>query len=168
MNRDKICPDCGMEYLPHIERCADCGAVLLLHEEFKRVQEERERLKAKAIENAIVVREGALEWLGELYNVLIDAGIACTVIAPDSCSRSRCGDNYQLIVSPEDFAKARESIAEYFMEIHPELRASNELMKQGKCPACASPLGARDTECSDCGLTLLVIEDEEEEEEEEG
>ena len=58
MNRDKICPDCEIEYLPHIEKCADCGAVLLLHEEYKRAQEARKRLTEKFIENAVVVREG--------------------------------------------------------------------------------------------------------------
>lgn len=78
MNRNKICPDCEIEYLPHIEKCADCGAVLLLHEEHRQAQEEKKRLMAKAIENAAVVREGDLKWLGKLYNVLIDAGIPCT------------------------------------------------------------------------------------------
>jgi len=52
MNRNKICPDCEIEYLPHIEKCADCGAVLLLHEEHRQAQEEKKRLMAKAIENA--------------------------------------------------------------------------------------------------------------------
>ncbi len=41
MNRNKICPDCETEYLPHIEKCSDCGAVLLLYEEYRSVQEER-------------------------------------------------------------------------------------------------------------------------------
>jgi len=160
MNRNKICPDCEVEYMPHIDKCADCGAVLLLHEEHRRAKEERKLLTEKFVENAVVVREGDLKWLGELYNVLIDAGIACTVISDDGCNKSCCGNNYQLLVSGEDFERARQCIAEYFMEIHPELRASNELMKQGKCPACGSPVGASDIECSDCGLTLLVIEDD--------
>ena len=160
MNRDKICPDCEVEYMPHMEKCADCGAVLLLHEEHRRAQEERKRLTEKFIENAVVVREGDLKWLGELYNVLIDAGIACTVTSDAGCNKGCCGAKCQLIVSTEDVERARERIAEYFMEIHPELRASNELMSQGKCPACGSPVGAEEKECSDCGLTLVVIEDE--------
>jgi len=160
MNLNKICPDCEVEYMPHIDKCADCGAVLLLHEEHRRAQEERKRLAAKAIENAVVVREGDLKWLSELYNVLIDAGIACTVTS-DGCFNKSCrGAKCGLIVSEEDLERAQERIAEYFMEIHPELRASNELINQGKCPACGSPVGAEDKECSDCGLTLVVIEDE--------
>ncbi|OGW41390.1 MAG: hypothetical protein A2Y97_09515 [Nitrospirae bacterium RBG_13_39_12] len=160
MNRNKICPDCEIEYLPHIEKCADCGAVLLLHEEHGRAQEERKRLTAKAIENAVVVRKGDLKWLGELYSILIDAGIPCTVTSDAGCNKGCRGDKCRLIVSTEDLERAQERIAEYFMEMHPELRASNELISQGKCPACGSPVGAGDNECSDCGLTLVVIEDE--------
>jgi hypothetical protein len=165
MNRNKICPDCEVEYLPHIEKCADCGAVLLSHEEHRRAQEEKKQLAAKAIENSAVVREGDLKWLSELYNVLIDSGIPCTITSEAGCNKGHCRDKFRLIVSKEDLERARERVAEYFREIHPELRASHELAKQGKCPACGSPVGADDTECSDCGLTLLLIEEEYQEEE---
>ena len=168
MNRNKICPDCEIEYLPHIEKCADCGAVLLLHEEHRQAQEEKKRLMAKAIEKAAVVREGDLKWLGKLYDVLIDAGIPCTVISDAGCKKGCCSNKCQLIVSTEDLERAQERVAEYYMEIHPELRASNELISQGKCPACGSPVGAGDNECSDCGLTLVIIEEENQEEEDGG
>jgi hypothetical protein len=160
MNRNKICPACEVEYLPHIEKCADCGAALLLREEHARVQSERARLTAKAIEDAVVVREGDLKWLRELYRILIDAGIPCTVIADAGCNKGCCGAKCQLIVSAEDHERAQERITEYFMEMHPELRVSNELLSQGKCPGCSSPVGAGDIECPDCGLTLLLIEEE--------
>jgi hypothetical protein len=165
MNQNKICPDCNVEYLPHIEKCADCGTVLLLHAEHKRAQEDKKRLTAAAIENAVVVRKGDLKWLRELSSVLIDAGIPCMVISEPGCNKGRCGDKCQLIVGTEDFEIAQERIAEYFMEMHPELRASNELIKQGKCPACGSRVGAGENECSDCGLMLVVIEEEEQEDE---
>jgi len=168
MNRNKICPDCEIEYLPHIEKCADCGAVLLSHEEHRQAQEEKKRLMAKAVENAAVVREGDLKWLGKLYNVLIDAGIPCTVISDAGCNKGSCGNKCRLMVSAEDLERARERVEEYYMEIHPELRAANELLSQGKCPACGSPVAAGDNECSDCGLTLVIIEEENQEEEGDG
>lgn len=164
MNRNKICPDCEIEYLPHIERCADCGAMLLLREEHRAEQEEKKRLMAKAIENAAVVREGDLKWLGKLYNVLIDAGIPCAIISDAGCNKGSCGNKCRLMVSAEDLERARERIEEYHMEIDPELRAANELISQGKCPACGSTVGADDNECSDCGLTLVIIEKENREE----
>ena len=164
MKNNKICPDCEIEYMPHIAKCADCGAELLSHEEFSQLQEEKKRLAAKAIENAAVVREGDLKWLGVLYNVLINAGIPCTVISDAACNKGRCGNTCRLLVSDEDFERARDRIAEYYREIDPELRASHELISQGKCPACGSPVGASDHECYDCGLTLMIIEKEEQEE----
>jgi hypothetical protein len=164
MNRNKICPDCEVEYLPHIEKCADCGRVLLLHEEHRRAQEDRKRLAAKAIENAVVVRKGDLKWLGELSNVLIDAGIPCAVTSEDGCNKGHCRDKFLLVVAAEDLARAQERVEEYFRELHPELRASHELAKQGKCPACGSPVGAGATECPDCGLMLVIIEEEKQEE----
>ena len=50
MNQNKICPACEADYLPHIEKCADCGAVLLLPEEYRKAQEERKRIEKKALE----------------------------------------------------------------------------------------------------------------------
>ena len=164
MNRNKICPDCEIEYLPHIHTCADCGAVLLLHEEHRQLQKEKKRLIEKAVENAAVVREGDLKWVGELYNILIDAGIPCSVTSDVGCNKGCRSNKCQLLVSKEDLERAQERIAEYYREIHPELRVSHELVSQGKCPACGSPVGAGDNECSDCGLTLVIIEEEEQRE----
>ena len=164
MNRNKICPHCEIEYFPHIEHCADCGAILLLHEEHRRINEEKKELIAQAIENAVVVRKGDLKWLGELHTVLIDAGIASAIISDTACYKSCCGDKCQLIVSTEDLERAQERIEEYFTELYPEIRASQELIIQGKCPACGSPVGENVNKCSDCGLFFVVIEEEPQEE----
>lgn len=160
MNRNKICPECETEYLPQIEKCSDCGAVLLLPEEHKKRQEERKRLMEKAVENEVVVREGDLNWLGELYTVLIEAGIPCTVRSDAGCKKGCCGDTCRLVVSREDVERAQECIEKYFMEMHPEIRASHELAGEGRCPACGSPVGPNDRECADCGLLLVIMEEE--------
>ncbi len=159
MNRNKICPDCGAEYLAHVEKCADCGAALLLPEELEKAREEKKRLMEEAVENEAVVREGDLNWMSELYAVLIDAGIPCTVRADTGCKKG-CGAKHRLVVSPEDYERAQERIEGYFMEMHPEIRASLELTGQGRCPACGSPVGAGDRECPDCGLPLLIVEED--------
>jgi uncharacterized OB-fold protein len=161
MNLNKLCPDCGTEYLPNIEKCADCGTVLLLHEEYVSVQEEKKRLIEKAFENAVVVREGDLKWLEELHDVLINAGIPCTVASDTEC-KGRCGDNWLLITSKEDHERAKERIEQYFVEMHPEMLVSNELASQGKCPACGFPVAAGADECPDCGLAFVLEEEDEE------
>lgn len=159
MQHIKICPECSTEYFPHIEKCADCGAVLLLPEENERVQEERKRLKDRALENPVMLREGDLKWLDELYNVLIDSGIPCVVNTDAGCNKKCCGDTCRLLVSSPDAERAHERIEDYCMEVHPEIRASRELAGQGKCPACGSPVRTDAVECPDCGLKLLIVEE---------
>ncbi|HXX81614.1 MAG TPA: hypothetical protein VEI46_08690 [Thermodesulfovibrionales bacterium] len=151
MNLNKICPECKTEYVPHIEKCADCGALLLLPEELQKVQEEKKRLMGKAVEDEVVVREGDLDWMKELYAVLIDSGIPCTVRSDKGCKKS-CRGACCLVVSRGDVERAQERIEEYFMKIHPEIRTARELVSEGKCPACGSPVSANDRECPDCGL----------------
>jgi hypothetical protein len=130
-----------------------------LPEELEKAQEEKKRLMEKAVENEVVVREGDLNWMSELYTVLIDAGIPCTVRSDAGCKKS-CRGKCRLVVSPEDSDRAQERIEQYFIEMHPEIRASNELVSEGKCPACGSPVGPGDSECPDCGLPLVIIEEE--------
>lgn len=157
---NKICPECEIEYFPHVEKCADCGAVLLLPEEYEEAKEEKARLMEQSVENEVAVREGDLNWMSELYSVLIDAGIACTVRSDAGCRKGSCGSKHRLVVSPGDAERAQERIEEYFAEMHPEIAESRELMKEGKCPACGSPVAAGARECPDCGLPLVIIMEE--------
>lgn len=161
MNQNKICPDCKTEYLPQILKCADCGAALLLPEEYRKAQEEKKRIEEKTVENTAVVREGDLDWMSELRAVLIDAGIPCNIHSDAGCKKGCCVDKCRLVVSSDDLERAQERIEEYFMEVNPELRASNELLREGKCPVCGSPVGTGERECPDCGLPLLIVEEEE-------
>ncbi len=160
MDRNKICPQCRTEYLPNIEKCADCGSVLLHPEDYRIKQEEKKRLMEKAVEEEAVVREGDLNWMSELRDVLIDSGIPCAVRSDSGCKKSRCRDKCRLVVYPADLEKAQQRIEEYFMEMHPEIRTANELAGQGRCPACGHPVGAESRECPDCGLPLVIIEEE--------
>ncbi|MBI5739193.1 MAG: hypothetical protein HZA16_00600 [Nitrospirae bacterium] len=158
MTQIKICPDCKTEYFPHIGRCADCGAVLLTPEENKKIQEEKQRCMDEIPEDTVVVREGSLTWMDELYNVLIGSNISCAVTTDAGCKKGCCGSTYRLLVSSEDAEKASERIEEHCALLHPELKASREMMGRGQCPACSSPVSSDAVECPDCGLTLLIIE----------
>lgn len=160
MNSNRICPDCHEEYLPHIEKCADCGALLVSFQEYEKAEKEKKRLMEKSIENEVTVRDGDLKWLGELYTVLIEAGIPCTVRSDALCTKSCCGDKCRLVVAPEDVERAHERIESYFIEKHPEARTSSEMAGEGKCPACGSPVDPGDRECPDCGLLLVIVEEE--------
>jgi hypothetical protein len=158
MQQIKVCPDCATEYFSHIKDCADCGALLLSHDENRKVQEEKRLCIGQALEDQVVVREGELIWMKELYNVLIDAGIPCVINADAGCNKGCCGGRDRLFVSTRDLEKANERIDQYHIEIHPEMQASQEMVSQGKCPACGSNVDSDAVECQDCGLTLIIIE----------
>lgn len=160
MEEIKICPDCSCEYYAHIESCADCGAVLLTQEEHRRQGEEKQRCMAKALESQVAIRTGDLRWMRELYAVLIDMGIPCSIHADSGCNKGCCGDTHQLMVSSQDTEQALKRIEEYYMEIHPELQASREMLSQGNCPACSCRAGSDAVVCPDCGLTLIIKDSE--------
>jgi hypothetical protein len=158
MKQIKICPDCLTEYYPHVENCADCGTSLVLPEDVNKVQEEKKRLQQKVLEDLVKISEGDKKWIGELYHVLIDSGIPCTITADAGCNKGCSADTRYLLVTKGDAEKAHERIEEYYIEVHPEVQASKTLESQGKCPACGSPVGADAKECPDCGLILFIIE----------
>lgn len=158
MPQIKICPECNVEFFHHVQNCTDCGAALLLPEENRKLQEEREQCREKMIENAVPVKEGDLGWIDELYNMLLDASVPCVMQANTGCNKGCSGHPYVLLVSEEDAEKATGLIEEHYAKAHPEIKASNELVNQGKCPACGSPVGPDDLECHDCGLTLMITE----------
>ena len=154
---NKICPSCGAEYYPHIEKCADCGAVLITHEEHSRVIEERKRTEEQAVENAVKIMEGDLDWMSEIRTVLLDSGTPCML---RSCGKGCCGTTCQLMVAPEDLERAQETIEEYLMDLDPDLRTAREMFGKGKCPACGSSIKPDDRDCPDCGLPLLIVGEE--------
>jgi hypothetical protein len=154
----RICPDCACEYHPHIEKCVDCGVSLISLEENARRQEERRRLMEQPLDSPVAIREGDVKWMGELRGMLIASGFPCRINTDPECQKGCCGNTCRLLVSRRDVEGAHERIEEYFAEVHPEARASQEMISQGKCPACGSPVGQSAEECPDCGLTLFIVE----------
>ena len=161
MNLNKTCPECGAEYLPHIEKCADCSVIVLSAEECMKAQEERKRIEETAVDNSVKVLEGDLSWMSELRTVLLDAGIPCSLHSDAGCRKGCCGDTVQLKVSPQDLERSQKAIEEYLMELDPDLRMVKEMLGKGKCPACGSSIGRDARECQDCGLPLIIVGEEE-------
>ncbi|MEC4675463.1 MAG: hypothetical protein VST72_00885 [Nitrospirota bacterium] len=112
----------------------------------------------RELEDQVIVREGDRKWMEELLNVLVASGIPAALNVDTQCRKGCCNDAYRLLVSSRDAENANERIEEHFMKVHPELRASNEMISQGKCPACGSPTDPDTVECPDCGLILIVVD----------
>lgn len=159
MSQDKLCPECNAEYLPHIVNCPSCDVPLKMHEELEEIRERQREFAEEDIKNAVAIKEGEKKWIIELRDVLIDKGHPCSIKIAQSCTPGQCGESFFLIVPKETAESATNCIGDYIHEVHPEIKESEELAAQGKCPACGSNTGADAKECSDCGL-LLMIESE--------
>jgi rRNA maturation endonuclease Nob1 len=160
MDQNKICPACGAECNPHIDNCADCGAVLLAFEKHLRAGEAEEMPAQTSMENKDVVLAGDLDWIRELHAVLMASGIAGSVESERAGRNGRLRSGCRLVVSPDDLERARKRIEEHLMEINPDLLISQELFGKNKCPACGAIFVRDARECADCGLPLVVIEED--------
>jgi rubrerythrin len=80
----------------------------------------------------VVIKEEVQEWIQKLSHMLSEKDIPSRI--------------------------ALASIDEYYMELHPEIRESQELVDQGRCPACGHHVGTDARECPDCGLRLIIEE----------
>lgn len=103
------------------------------------------------------IDSGPMTRLRELSNVLTSSGIQSSIVAgpPGMCSTDKA-----LVVRAEEADKASDVVREYWKRVHPELAEALDNADAGLCPACGHSVGIDAKECSDCGLTLMVVEDE--------
>ncbi|HOX25666.1 MAG TPA: hypothetical protein PLL30_11145 [Candidatus Krumholzibacteria bacterium] len=155
----KICQECGAEYLPAAQVCADCGGKLVLkpegdpnlvagasggardqtillgpHREALRLQQVLDSYEIEAVvqERADLVREGFRKIDPD---AVIEPGIFEVLVRPDVRQRA------EEIRDSLGLAASIEYEVEEFVE--------------GQCPACGAPLAEEDLEeCPDCGLSL--------------
>jgi len=159
MSDVKYCPECNAEYYPHIIDCADCGVPLKTPEELSELRERQRRFEEADAQETVAIKNDKKSWILELHHVLINKGYSSRVTVSPACTPGKCGETFLLIVPKEEAESAAKCIDEYTKVIHPELKESEELASQGKCPAFGFEVGFDAKECSDCGL-LLVIEGE--------
>lgn len=156
----KYCPECNTEYYSHIENCADCSVPLVTQSKMEELKHNKRNVSGNASSEPVAVREGDKSWIQEVYNHLETKGFTAKITCSPDCSPGRCGETFQIVVPSEDAEEAAQCIEEYNHEAHPELKESYNNSSEGKCPACGHDVGFEATECSDCGLMLLIEEEE--------
>ena len=109
-------------------------------------------------EEWVAIREDTQELIKELSDMLSENDIPSGITLAPGCSAGTCGCRFILLVSRENAQDALDSIDEYYMTVHPELRESKEWADQDRCPACGHHVGKDAKECSDCGLLLIIDE----------
>jgi ribosomal protein L40E len=70
----KICSSCGAEYSLEAVTCADCGGNLVFPQEY-----ERRSVPLEEAEEAILIRQGSVDYLRELGELLQKNGIRAAI-----------------------------------------------------------------------------------------
>jgi hypothetical protein len=156
----KLCPACGEEYLPTVERCVDCD-VPLVHEGETRqdlAPAEAGALPDAGTEDLILLREAEAAWARRLAESLGRAGVPCRVapIPAADGARAAWSGRFGVFVRPADKARAREVDAARLREQLPDLDGDvvpgGEEEEVTACPACGSDVAPDAVECRACGL----------------
>lgn len=148
----KHCPECVEDYMPHIERCAECGAPLVARDDEAPLEDEAQAVLPPGEYRVLVAAERAAE-LDPLVARLAHAGV------PAKVSVSRRGTGFELRVRDEERARAAELLRDLVGDVaqaEAELERHFDAERGGyaQCPACQTSLSAGAAECPECGLLL--------------
>jgi len=155
----KICPQCSVEYFARVDKCADCGVTLLFPGEIEKHRAKEAELLEQSAANIVSIREGGKDWIHELQQEVLAAGIPCRLSLAPGCKAGECGTTFHLLVTSDAAEAATKVIEKYYRETHPEILESESMAAEGKCPACGHPAGPEARECPDCGLVLVIDQD---------
>ena len=155
----KVCPDCRAEYLPHIEQCADCGAILTLPGQPAPPAPQPADATVSPHGDLVSVRVADLDWARRLGARLERAGIDHRLEA-EAAAGGRChgAGRFRVLVRRPDAEAAMRVDAEQLQEEVPEMaRVDTGAPAGDACPACGDSVSETAAECPSCGLALMPV-----------
>lgn len=153
----QLCPECRAEYTLAVTRCAECDVALVAPHA---VPEEQAPEALPPVSELACVRVAPLAWMRALSGGLQELGVTHRIepaqakdAPPDQRPDVFGGVQlFGLYVRPEDLERAQGLDGQIAAQLLPEEAPALDEGEQETCPACDTPLGEADTECSDCGL----------------
>jgi len=156
----KVCPDCNAEYLPHIERCADCGAVLILPgQPAPASASPPPEGRVQVRDDLVCVRVADLDWARRLGARLERAGIDHLMETEQTAGATCCGSGrFRVMVRRTDAEAAVQVDGEQLRREVPEMdQLPQSSLNAEACPACGNPVSESAAECPSCGLAIMPV-----------
>lgn len=149
----KHCPECREDYMPHVERCADCGGDLVTRDDEAAPEADAHDSALPPGEYHLLLASDRAAELDPLVARLAEAGL------PAKVEVARGGQGFHLKVRNEERARAAELLRDVLgdmagREAALERHFDAERGGYTACPACEAWLPAGAKECPECGLLL--------------
>lgn len=151
MDEIKVCPRCDAEYYAHVEVCAKCEVALVAPAEAAKA---KAALPDAAGGELVCVMEGKLDRVTELARGLVKDGFDARPLRIPGSGGCSTDEGFGIFVDRSQAAVAVRRIEELWHSLYPEMRAAQERMDAGLCPACGARLSTDNPACPDCGLFL--------------
>ena len=160
----RVCRDCGEEYRPDVDRCADCGGELEdrypgSEDDAPRAAAEEEEAAEEAAENRVLFVTPRAADLVPLAERLRETRIEYR-LAEQPGAGEGAPPRYALLVKDADAREALVALAE-LVAPHEAAEGVHALetrfdAEQGyvECPACGVRVAPGTLECTECGLGL--------------
>ncbi len=163
----KYCPRCRAEYIPTVDRCADCDVDLVTGQQMIELAETVQRARESRAgvigpdDEVVTVFRGQVHEIRAFEELLAEERIA-TVVTGDgqSCGKGCCPTTLYLNVRADDAMDALRIIQQEIdrtTAIHGhDLSHADAVFNpdapEVTCPACGARFQPNSTECPDCGL----------------
>jgi uncharacterized OB-fold protein len=167
----KTCPQCGDEFVPHVEICPDCRVPLRAASESPTVNPEARATREVALADAIVLRTSVNpSELRPLAEALVAAGIACAIDTHPpgggitSNARRGAGRGAALGIQLAVYVDARDQQAASHVAdawLREQIPDGENAAAPGlidACPGCGEPLAPDAASCASCGLEFPPLE----------
>jgi RNA polymerase subunit RPABC4/transcription elongation factor Spt4 len=147
----RVCPECGEEYRPDVQVCAECGGVLEDQFEDEGAPAGLETPLPPSVPVAgpqrTVFSSSEAADLEPLAHRLGTSGIPFAVRGAIN--------SFDLLVQAADVERALEALKDLLPQEDPQPRAAFDPERgYASCPACGTPLAPGAAACPECGLAI--------------
>ncbi len=162
----KICPHCGEEYLPQVERCAPCGVALVFDSELcgeKEANADPTENPFSFEEELVCIRVAGTTWIQRLAECFEEHALPYRIEMVNNslqgrsklAARGELPEGVGIFVRAVDVVRAQQIDQDHLRREIPGIEEFSEDSDDAHCPACAAVIDESEECCAACGISFV-------------